>query len=249
MNYDFSVIDWSVVWAIIPASLADAVNPCAFTIMFLLLGSILSKHWSVKRVVLSGLAFTLAIFISYSLIWLGLFTALASQWQEYAFWFKIVVWIIWILLWLFNLKDYFWYGRWGFVMEVPKTWRPAMHKTANAIQSPVWAFFIWIILSLFLLPCTSGPYVVVMSYIASKTHDVNSIVLFYVILYNLIFVLPMIGITFIVWLGYEKVEKLSKLRTQNIRILHLIIWILMLLLGAYIFHDAFATTVIEPLID
>lgn len=124
-------------------------------------------------------------------------------------------------------------------MEVPKSWRPAMHKTAMAIHSPVWAFFIWIILSLFLLPCTSGPYVLLISYIASKNSDINSIVLLYVIIYNLIFVLPMIAITFIVWLGYEKVEKLNKLRTKNIRILHLIIWLLMLLLGLFIIHEAF----------
>jgi hypothetical protein len=44
MNIDFSVIDWSVIAAIIPASLADAVNPCAFAVMFILLGSILKKH-------------------------------------------------------------------------------------------------------------------------------------------------------------------------------------------------------------
>ncbi|MCT4616884.1 MAG: hypothetical protein N4A38_01585 [Candidatus Gracilibacteria bacterium] len=240
MNIDFSVIDWSVIAAIIPASLADAVNPCAFAVMFILLGSILKKHGSVKRVIFSGLAFTLAVFISYSLMGLGLLQALASQGTEYTFWFKIIIGIIGVLIGLFNLKDFFWYGRGGFVMEVPKAWRPAMHKTAGMIQSPIGAFFIGIVLSLFLLPCTSGPYAVVMAYLASEGHTITGVTLFYVALYNTIFVIPMIIITFMVGLGYEKVEKLSKLRTRNVRNLHLIIGLLMLLLGAYVIYDAFS---------
>jgi cytochrome c biogenesis protein CcdA len=53
---------------IIPTSAADSINPCAFAVMILLLSSILKQQKSKFTVFLSGLLFTLAIFISYSLM-------------------------------------------------------------------------------------------------------------------------------------------------------------------------------------
>jgi len=51
-----------------PAALADSINPCAFAILFVILGSILSQTGSYRKVFLTGMAFSLSIFMSYYLM-------------------------------------------------------------------------------------------------------------------------------------------------------------------------------------
>ena len=50
---------------LIPAAIADSINPCAFAVMIILLSSILKQHKSRSKVIFAGLMFILAIFISY----------------------------------------------------------------------------------------------------------------------------------------------------------------------------------------
>ncbi|MEF2174834.1 MAG: hypothetical protein V3575_00055, partial [Candidatus Absconditabacteria bacterium] len=101
---------------LLPAALADSINPCAFAVMLILMGSILSRYKSYKKLFLSGFLFILAIFISYVAMGLGLYKALASSSNTY--YLKLFVGILGITVGLFNIKDYFWYGK-GFVFEVP----------------------------------------------------------------------------------------------------------------------------------
>ena len=72
-----------------------------------------------------------------------------------------------IILGLFNLKDFFWYGK-GFLMEVPLAWRPKLKKIISSVVSPMGAFLIGFLISLFLLPCTSGPYIVIIGMLGHK---------------------------------------------------------------------------------
>jgi len=53
----------------------------------------------------------------------------------------------------------------------------------------------------------------------------------WLLLYNLIFVLPMLIITLIVYFGIAKIEDISGWKEKNIRYLHLTAGIIILLLG------------------
>ncbi|HCY21051.1 TPA: hypothetical protein DIC40_04325 [Patescibacteria group bacterium] len=48
-----------------PAALADSINPCAFAVMLLLLTAILSRHQSRRKTLLAGILFSFAVFLSY----------------------------------------------------------------------------------------------------------------------------------------------------------------------------------------
>lgn len=222
---------------LVPAAIADSINPCEFAILLILLSSILTKHKSYKKMYLAGFLFTIAIFISYFAMWVWLYRALAfAQWTYYL---KLIVWLLWIWIWLFNIKDFFWYGKW-FVMEVPYSWRPKMHKLVEKIVSPWWAFLVWFLISLFLLPCTSGPYLTILWYLASESSSLNIWWYIYLWIYNIIFIVPMIIITIIIWTWYKTIEELAKIRKQNIRLIHLVIWILMFWLWIYVLNDLFS---------
>ena len=215
----------------IPAAISDSINPCAFAVMLILLASILCKHNSRKKVYLAWFAFSLSIFISYFLMGIWLYKALASV--SNTMYLKIWVWILWILVWLANLKDFFWYWKW-FVMEVPFSWRPKLKKILDSVTSPIGAFVIGFLVSLFLLPCTSGPYVTILWFLASEHSTISMLGYFYLFLYNLIFILPMILITLIVWSGACSTEYLLKQKEKNIKIIHLIVGLLMLWLWIYV---------------
>ena len=219
---------------LIPAAAGDSINPCAFAVMIILLSSILKQHKSRKKVIIAGLMFILAIFLSYVAMGFALYETLAGSFDPR--YIQYVVWVLGILIWLANLKDYFWYGKY-FRMEVPTAWRPKMFKLLRWVTSPAGAFIIWLLISLFLLPCTSWPYIVVTSYLASNqiAFDVAAM---YILIYNIVFILPMFVIMFLIAFGVKSVEEINELKEINVEKMHLITGVIMLLLWIYVILDA-----------
>ena len=218
---------------LVPAAIWDSINPCEFAIMFILLQTVLRNQTSRGRVILVGLSFILSIFLSYFLMWLWLYTALTSiSWATETL--KIIAWILWIVIWLANLKDYFWYWKY-FKMEVPNSWRPKMRK----ITSPIWAFWIWILISLFLLPCTSGPYITIIGLLSSESEQINLWWYIYLLVYNIIFIIPMFIIMYLVAFGVKDIAELKEMKELNVEKMHLVTWIIMLALWIYVLYDVF----------
>jgi len=211
--------------AVIGAAAVDAINPCAFAVLIILMTTILATK-DRKRALWAGLAFTVSIYISYLLMGVGLFSAIQAAAVSRIFY--IVVAILAIIVGLFNLKDYFWYGKW-FVMEVPMSWRPKLKSLIRGVTSAPGAFLIGFAVSLFLLPCTSGPYIVILGLLAHATEWSYAMAL--LLLYNFIFILPMLIITGAIYFGITTTEKAEKWRQGKLKILHLIAGIIILLLG------------------
>lgn len=215
--------------AVIVGGLVDAINPCEFAVLIILMTTILATGNS-KKALLSGLAFSASIFISYLLMGLGLYGAL-SLGSVSTWFFQMIGWFA-ILLGLFNLKDFFWYGG-GFLMEVPLSWRPRLKNLIHSVASPRGAFAIGFLVSLFLLPCTSGPYIVILGMLAKNALNVQAVL--YLLLYNLIFVSPMILISWAVYKGFDP-AKAEEIRQKRLKTLHLITGIIMLAMGVIILN-------------
>ena len=219
---------------LVPAALWDSINPCAFGVMIILLSAILKQWGGKSRVLLAGFLFILAIFISYTAMWIGMYQALANA--SSTFYLKLIVGIIGVLIGLANLKDYLWYGKY-FRMEVPMSWRPKMRKIIKSVVSPVGAFGIGFLISLFLLPCTSGPYLVILGYLAAESSSITTWWYIYILIYNIIFILPMVAIALIVWYGLMRTDELEEYKELNVEKVHLITGVIMLLIGLYILAD------------
>jgi len=215
--------------AIIVAAAIDSVNPCTFAVLVLLLGTLIVAQRKGKKglVLKAGLAFTGAIYISYFLLGIGIFTAIQAAGVQKPF--IIIVSSLAILLGLWNMKDFFAYGKW-FSIEVPKRWRPLVKKLTASVVSIPGAFFVGILDSLFLLPCSSGPYIAILALLSKNSSQVEG--LWYLALYNLIFILPLLAITFAVNFGYTTTARAERWRSERLGKLHLISGILMFLLGA-----------------
>jgi len=214
---------------IIGAALVDSINPCAIAVLLILLGALVVSG-DKKRALKAGLAFTLSIYVTYFLFGLGLFSAL--QISGLSFWFYKIIGILAVIIGLANIKDFFWYGGGGFVMEIPRAWRPALKKMLSSVTSPFGAFLMGFAVCLFELPCTGGPYIVILGLLAERMTMFASIPL--LLMYNLFFVLPLIIITFMIYLGFANVEKTTEWKERNIRKLHLIAGLIMFILGVLI---------------
>lgn len=211
------------------AALVDSINPCAITVILLLFGGLMifEDAEDRRRVLRTGLAFTLGLYVAYLLFGLGIFSAL--RWTSAALWFKTAVGMLAIVIGLANLKDYFWYGGGGFVTEIPRRWRPALFGLIRKATSPPVAFVTGLAVTLFELPCTGGPYLFVLGLMAERSTQLQALP--YLLLYNLVFVTPLVLLTLGVYLGRIGVEATGEWRERNIRRLHGIAGVVLLGLG------------------
>lgn len=213
-------------------ALADSVNPCAIAVLTMVLVSILITHPEKRRKVLfSGLAFVLAVFIGYmvygSLI-IQFFKLFAEWLRESSKYVYNGLAILAMIIGALNIKDFFSYKPGSFATEMPVFMRPKVKKIIKDITSPTGAFIIGFIVTLFLLPCTIGPYIVA-SGLLSELGFLKAIP--WLIYYNILFILPMLAITLIVYWGFAKVQDVSGWKERNIKKLHLIAGILLFLVG------------------
>lgn len=114
-------------------------------------------------------------------------------------------------------------------MEMPDSLKLLSRKWLKKVTSPSGAFFVGILISLFLLPCTGGPYLTILSYLSSESETITQVMGYlYLAIYNLIFIIPFLAITCIVYFGIKDVSELKEYREYYTREIHLLVGILML---------------------
>jgi len=202
-------------------ALIDAINPCAIAIQVALLSILLTK--SRREALIGGILFSITIFLMYLLYGLILHKLLS-------YFYSIIFYLLVFLLILMIISQFFAYFKYkpGFVsMELPLFLRPYVKKILSKVYSYWVSIPVAILISLFLLPCTSGPYIIFLG--LQKT--INWFLLLY---YITIFILPFLLITFLIYFGV-KPEKISEWREKNIRKIHLASGIILLLVLIYIF--------------
>lgn len=222
--------------AIAGAALIDSINPCAIAVLLILMTSlfVLGKP---KLALKSGMAFIIAVYIMYFLFGLGLlaifkeviFSLGGGLFANISAIIKIIVGVFALLIGLANIKDFFWYGGAGFIIEIPIKWRPGIKKLLSRVASPLGAFVVGLFVSAFELPCTGGPYFFVLGYLADKVTYTAIIPI--LLFYNIIFVAPLILLSLLLYFGLTSVERIEHLRQKNLKIVHLITGIIMLALG------------------
>jgi thiol-disulfide isomerase/thioredoxin len=215
-------------WTMTGLAIADSINPCEIAVLLILLSSILVKYNSKRKVLFYGLAFIITIYAMYFILGIVAIFGFKLLGNVNTTIFYIVFGVLALLFGLLNLKDAVSYGAGGFVMEVPRAWRPTMKKILENITSIWSAIIIAIIISLFLLPCTAGPYAVTTALLSQYSWLGALLWLLY---YNVIFSLPMWIILGVVYFGLIKVETIQNMRERNIKTLHLIASIILILLG------------------
>jgi cytochrome c biogenesis protein CcdA len=213
-------------------ALADSVNPCAIAVLAMILIAILIQNPEKrKKVLYAGLAFVSAVFIGYvfyGLVLVQFFKTFAQFLGNSSGYVYKGLAILAMLLGALNIRDFFFYKKGSFATEMPIFIRPKLKRTIEKITSPSGAFIVGFLVTLFLLPCTIGPYIVA-SGLISGLKFIETIP--WLLYYNIIFLIPMLIIIGIVYFGFARVEDVSGWKEKNIKKLHLIAGILLFLVG------------------
>ena len=194
---------------VIGAAAIDSVNPCAFAVL-IFLASYLAVIGATKRLWRVGLVYIITVFIVYFLAGLGilqLFTALKIG----SLITRLAAGLL-IVLGLINIKDFFWYGR-GVTLAIPESKKPLLEKYIRKASIPG-AIILGFLVAVFELPCTGGIYLGVLCLVAESCSRLKGIL--YLLLYNLVFVLPLLVILFLMSSGLSS-EKLEAWRFKNRR--------------------------------
>jgi len=224
-KFDLMQENGKLTWTVlIGAALVDSINPCTLAIMVILISAILYSKGK-KDALVSGLLFSLTTFIMYLLY--GLFIKEAVSYFNIADVFYIIVTIGALALAIMEFNAYLNYKPGFLAVEMPLFLRPYAHAVLEKATSPLGVVIAALFCSLFLLPCSSGPYLMVLGMLAKS---ITPEALTYLIIYNMVFILPMIAVTFVVYLGKTTIERVGEMKEKYIREIHLASGIILFLL-------------------
>ena len=216
---------------IIFGALLDSINPCVIGVMILLL-TVLLKSGDRRKLLVNGLVYTGGKYFTYligGVTLLAVFSAARGITLVGSLLYLVIGGFV-IFAAFAEIKDYFWYGR-GFSLAILprfiKTIESTVQKTHASLAA---AFGFGIAVTLIELPCTGAPYLAVLSLMSFIP---LSVALPLLLLYNLIFILPLIAILLLAYKGVG-VKTLEKWRKKNRPVMRLFIGLFMLALGLWI---------------
>lgn len=212
------------VLAVIGGGLVDGINPCAFTTLIFFISYLAFVGRKGREIILVGGAFTTAIFITYLLIGVGLFEFIRriTILPSLSHIVSLLVAGGAVLLGILSLYDYYQIkaGRTKYVkLQLSKTLKKRIHgvirrgsKTRHYVLG---AFFIGFLISFLELACTGQVYFPVIL-VLRHVSELRIYALFYLILYNLMFILPLIVVFILAYYGLTPEERLAKLTQKHL---------------------------------
>jgi len=212
--------------AILGAALLDSINPCAIAVIIFLLTYLMAVG-SKKLMLKVGIVYIVVVYISYFLAGVGIVGLFESF--DIGDYITKAAAVILIFAALFNIKDFFWYGK-GLTLEIPKSKRAKMHELIKKSSVPS-AVVLGVFVSFFELPCSGAFYLAALSLLAKHETFWNGVG--YLLIYNFIFVLPLIVILILSYYGLSS-EAMNRFREEKRKWLKLSMGLGMLVLGILI---------------
>ena len=187
----------------------DSINPCAIGVLILMLSVLLAQRKSVKKMLILGTVYIGAIFLTYLIAGLGLLYFLAIIPLYLAQYISITVGGIIIIAGIIEIKDYFWYGK-GITLSIPIKLSKKLHHFSS--KTTIFGImFLGAFVAAVELPCTGAPYLAIIT-LLSQNFDFTAFIL--LVIYNIIFVAPLIIILLMVAAG-AKLHKIKKWKQTN----------------------------------
>mgnify|MGYP001587398776 CR=1 FL=1 len=196
------------------AALVDSINPCAFSILLLTIAFLFSAGKLRSGILKIGGLYIAGIFLIYILIGLGILQTLYI-FNTPNFMAKIGATLL-IALGSINLINEF-FPAFPIKLKIPSGAHQRLGRLIEKGSAPA-AFLLGVLIGFSEFPCTGGPYLMVLGLLHDQTTFLKG--LYYLIFYNLIFVLPLVIILFIASDKnlLEKVQAWKKSETAKMRL-------------------------------
>ncbi|MEK7595402.1 MAG: GAP family protein [Patescibacteria group bacterium] len=214
---------------LVGAAIVDSINPCAFGVLVFLLSYLTEKSGSKLKLLLHGLSYIFAVFVTYLTAGFVLMPILGSLGR-----FSVIAYgvlgIIVIFFGLLEIKDFFFYGK-GLSLQMLPGSSQRIKMYVNKISDSLWsAFTLGVFVALVELPCTGAVYLAILSIMAFHGASIANIEL--LLLYNIIFIAPLVLIlvSFVYGIKSETVEAWRKAHKAVMR---LMIGLILVALGVW----------------
>ncbi len=209
---------------VIATALIDSINPCAIGVLVLLIATLVSLSKDKTKMLKVGIIYITAVFITYLLAGFGLLAVIQKlNISEQLSW---IVGILVIILGLIEIKDFWWYGQ-GISLQIPPKRAEQIKKMIKKVSVPG-SIILGIFVAAVELPCTGGPYLAITTLLAKIGFSMK--VFWLLVLYNFIFVLPLIIILMLTFFGM-KTSTISKWKNDKKKWMRLFMGLIMIALG------------------
>lgn len=238
--------------AVLSAGLIDGINPCAFTVVIFFISFLSLQGYRKKELVGIGIFYILAVFITYLLLGLGIFGFL---YRLRGFWLisriiNLSVAVLSIILGVFCLYDLFKFKKTktteGLILQLPKAVKNQIQriigwhyrKTPQIQMQPVKkqitrlilsAFITGFLISLLEAACTGQVYLPAITFVL-KAAPLKLKAFGYLVLYNLMFILPLILIFILSLAGFTS-QRFSSFFRKHFLSIKVVMTILFFTLG------------------
>lgn len=208
------------------AALVDSTNPCGLAVLVFLLVSMAAAGGR-KRILLAGGAYATATFLFHLLVGVGLFSVFSLSGLSRIF--SIIGGVVALLFGIITIADLV-RNRDTFFLSISESRKGLLGGYARRASIPA-AFILGILAGILGFTCTGGIYISILGLMGRDLTMMSG--LFWLVLYNLVYVLPLILITLLIAYGISP-EQADQMRTRYKRILRAIIGIILVALGLII---------------
>jgi len=224
------VLTWPL---ILGAGLIDGINPCAFAVLIFMISYLTNIVKSKSKMIITGLIYILTVYITYLMIGLGLLGVVQNPVLSDTIY--LIAAFVALITGFLNIKDYFYYGA-GFSLRIPKSQKGLITKWVHKGTIPA-AIALGFMVSLFELPCTGGVYFAILALLGQSSDFIKALT--YLMVYNFMFILPLIIMFGAVILGYS-IKKAKEFKEEHKDVMKLMSGLLLIGLGVWMLYSIYA---------
>jgi len=212
---------------VLGTGLSDGINPCAIAVLIFFIALLYKLKRTTKNILGMGILYILIIYLTYLAIGLGLFKAVRLSNQPHLM-AKIGSYLL-IALGAINVKDFF-FPKLPISLKTPKIFHKSIENWLSKATIPAVGIGAFLV-GLCTFPCSGGIYVAIIGLLASTAPMKG---LGYLLVYNLMFVMPLFAILIVSSRRVALWGAVARLQRKNENTFRLSVGVLMMLLGVVI---------------
>jgi len=242
-------------WAVVSAGLIDGINPCAFTVVVFFISFLALQGYRKRELLAIGSCFILAVFLTYLLLGLGLFSFFYSL---KGFWIirrgvNLAVGGLSLCLAVMALWDFLEYKRTGntegMSLQLPQAVKNRIHAVIgmhyrqpkdgngqvpqkNILRLILTALITGFLVSILEAVCTGQVYLPTITFVLKST-PIKLQALGYLLLYNLMFILPLAAVFAFSMMGVTS-QDFSRVLKKNFLAVKVLMAVLFFSLGVFL---------------
>ncbi len=205
-------------WTIIGAGLVDGINPCAFAVIVFFVSFLAAYKYNKKEIMVVGTAYCSAVFLAYILMGLGVFHVLYAL-EGFRYAALLIQWGIVALCAVFFILcvyDFIIYQKTKksdkMLLQLSKNQKSFIHKVMRTFlkdkQDSLWrlliaAFVVGFVVSGVEAVCTGQVYLPTIRVILKEANQYFFKAAAYLIIYNLMFIAPLVLVFILTLCGKE----------------------------------------------